>query len=131
MVSKLNSNKIKLGEQNSYRELKVWKKSMKLVSMVYELCEFFPESERFGLVSQMKRASVSIPSNIAEGNGRESPRSMIQFLKIARGSLYELETQLLLAIDLKCIKKCDNELSLIIEISKMINALRRSKMSKI
>ena len=116
-----------MGEQNSYRDLTVWKKSMNLVTRVYSLVESFPESEKFGLTSQLKRASISIPSNIAEGNGRESPKSMIQFLKIARGSLFEVETQLLIAVELDFINECKNELGLIIEISKMLNALIRSK----
>jgi len=80
----------------SYKELLVWQKSMMLVSKIYELTRKLPEDERFGLISQMRRSSVSIPSNIAEGWGRLSRKNYIQFLRISRGSLYELETQILI-----------------------------------
>jgi four helix bundle protein len=78
---------------NDYRDLKVWKNSMDLAVDIYDLTKAFPRQEVFGLVSQMRRAAVSIPSNIAEGFGRGQRRSFIQFLRIAQGSLKELETQ--------------------------------------
>jgi len=78
----------------SYKELIVWQKSMTLVKELYKLTESFPENEKFGLTSQMRRASISIPSNIAEGWGRLSRKNYIQFLRISRGSLFELETQI-------------------------------------
>ena len=78
----------------SYKELIVWQKSMTLVKELYKLTESFPENEKFGLTSQMRRASISIPSNIAEGWGRLSRINYIQFLRISRGSLFELETQI-------------------------------------
>ena len=84
----------------SYRDLVVWQKSMRLVADVYRLTPTFPDSERFGLTSQLQRAAVSIPSNIAEGQGRLATKEFRQFLGIARGSLKELETQLLISIDL-------------------------------
>ncbi len=98
---------------------------MTLVKEVYLLTATLPEAEKFGLVSQMRRASVSIPSNIAEGWGRLSRKNYIQFLRIARGSLFELETQLLIIKELNYIKDCEKEKDLIIEISKMLNSLIR------
>ena len=76
----------------SYRDLIVWQKSMNLVTLVYSLTIDFPENEKFGLTSQIKRSAVSIPSNIAEGFGRNTTGELNQFLGIARGSLAELET---------------------------------------
>ena len=107
----------------SYKELVVWQKSMVLVKEIYSLSESFPEYERFGLTNQIRKSSISIPSNIAEGWGRLSRKNYIQFLRISRGSLFELETQILIAIELNYIN--DNEISqnLITEISKMLNSL--------
>ena len=107
----------------SYKELVVWQKSMVLVKEIYSLSESFPEYERFGLTNQIRKSSISIPSNIAEGWGRLSTKKYIQFLRISRGSLFELETQILIAIELNYIN--DNEISqnLITEISKMLNSL--------
>lgn len=85
-----------MSQIKSYKELIVWQKSMVLVSDIYKVSASFPDSEKFGLTSQMRRASVSIPSNIAEGWGRLSRKNYIQFLRISRGSLFELETQLLI-----------------------------------
>ena len=84
----------------SYRDLLAWQKARELVKDVYLLTAAFPVGERFGLVSQMDRAAVSIPSNIAEGYGRATTLDYLHFLRIARGSAYELETQLVLAEDL-------------------------------
>lgn len=83
----------------SYTELEVWKKARELVNSVYELTKKFPKEEVFGITSQIRRSSISIPSNIAEGCGRNSEKETIHFLYIARGSLYELETQLYLSKD--------------------------------
>ena len=80
----------------SYEDLRVWQASIDLVEGVYNLTRAFPDDERFGLVSQLRRAVVSIPSNIAEGWGRGSKQDYIRFLRIARGSLYEVRTQLVL-----------------------------------
>lgn len=98
---------------------------MKLVTMVYELSKTFPDDERFGLTNQMRRCSVSIPSNIAEGWGRLSRKNYIQFLRISRGSLYELETQILITKQLNYINDSESVENLIIEISKMLNSLIR------
>jgi four helix bundle protein len=85
---------------NSYRELQVWRLSMQLTKDVYAVTKNFPSDERFGLISQLRRAAVSIPSNIAEGQARYSQREFLRFLSNARGSLAEVETQLLLSTEL-------------------------------
>ena len=84
----------------SYRDLIAWQRARELVKETYLLTAEFPVGERFGLVSQMDRAAVSVPSNIAEGYGRATTQDYLHFLRIARGSAYELETQLVLAEDL-------------------------------
>jgi four helix bundle protein len=110
---------------NSYRDLIVWQKSMNVVTLVYKLVKQFPDDEKFGLVSQIKRSSVSVPSNIAEGYGRNYTKDYIRFLNIARGSLYEMQTQLQVALNLGFIVEEDlnkiNALSL--EVEKMLNSL--------
>src|ERR1700674_2377427 len=80
----------------SYRDLRVWQNAMKLVISVYQQTRGFPNEERYGLTSQMRRAAVSIPSNIAEGKGRSTDRNRALFFCHARGSLVELETQILI-----------------------------------
>jgi len=82
---------------SSYKELIVWQKSIQLVTDIYKLTKTFPKEELYGLASQMQRAVVSIPSNIAEGNDRNSSKEFSQFLRIARGSLAELETQIIIS----------------------------------
>lgn len=84
----------------TYKELDVWVKSRALVKEIYILTKDFPKDEMYGLTSQMRRSAVSVPSNIAEGIGRQYKKESIQFFHIARGSLYELETQLYIAADL-------------------------------
>jgi four helix bundle protein len=81
----------------SYRDLRVWQESMTLAVECYQLTRAFPKEEMFGLSSQIRRSAASIPANIAEGHGRENTQSFIQYLRIAQGSLKELETHLLLA----------------------------------
>ena len=83
-----------------HKDLEAWKKSIELVTMVYSEVKNFPEDERFGLVSQIKRAAISIPSNIAEGAARFSDKEMLRFLDISLGSLAELETQFIIAENL-------------------------------
>ena len=104
----------------------VWQKSISLVKEVYSFTNSFPEEEIYGLVSQMRRSAVSIPSNIAEGWGRMSRKNYIQFLRTARGSLFELETQMIISAELNFNKNNENIESLIVEISKMLNALIKS-----
>ena len=116
-----------------YRDLIVWQKSIALVKQIYQLTQNFPNDEKFGLVSQMRRAAVSIPSNIAEGQARRTTGDYVRFVSIAEGSLAELDTQLIVAIELSfCTRIQTKEIFLImVEIRKMLNALRRSLMSKI
>ena len=109
----------------SYRDLIVWQKSVKLVTLTYEMIELFPENEKYGLTSQLKRSAISIPSNIAEGYGRNYSKDYSRFLQIARGSLYELQTQMEIAMNLNIIEEQSlapiNDLC--IEIEKMLNSL--------
>jgi four helix bundle protein len=88
-----------LGESavNSYRDLRVWQDSMALAESCYRLTRSFPREETFGLSSQIRRAAASVPTNVAEGHGRENTRTFVQYLRIAQGSLKELEPHLLLA----------------------------------
>ena len=87
-----------------YTELDVWKESRVLVKDIYSITKSFPKEETYGLINQLRRCAVSIPSNIAEGCGRRTAADTIQFLHISRGSLYELETQLYIALDLNYIE---------------------------
>ena len=98
---------------------------MDLVESIYRITEKLPASEQWGLVSQMRRAAVSVPSNIAEGYGRQSSGNYIQFLSISRGSLLELETQIELCIRLKYLTRIDSEkiLNDIMEINKILTSL--------
>jgi four helix bundle protein len=89
-----------MGEIKSYRDLVVWQKSMALVREIYLVSRNFPKEEQFGLTQQLRRAAVSIPSNIAEGNGRGSNSDYVRFLQYSRGSLFETQTQLELCRDL-------------------------------
>jgi len=91
----------------NFKDLIAWQKAMDLVEMVYRLTSAFPADERFGLTSQLRRAAVSVPSNIAEGQGRNSNGDFGRFLTIAYASLRELETQLLIAVRLGYIEKAD------------------------
>lgn len=97
----------------NHKDLEVWKKSMDLVESIYQLTKEFPDTEKFGLTNQIRRAVVSIPSNIAEGAGRKSDKELIQFVHIAIGSLAEVETQYLISLRLKYIVRneiLENEL---------------------
>jgi four helix bundle protein len=85
----------------TYRDLKVWQKAMDLVEQIYTLTKTFPDEERFGLTSQMRRAAVSVPANIAEGYGRKHRGDYLHHLSMARGSLMELETHLMIAVRLR------------------------------
>ena len=106
-----------------YNELDVWVKSRELVTVVYQLTKSFPKDEMFGLTNQMRRCSISVPSNIAEGCGRQTTKDTIHFLYISRGSLYELESQVLVASDLNYITKEDLEVLLekITSCKKLLN----------
>lgn len=112
----------------TFRDLRVWQKAMKLVKDVYETTSDFPEEEKFGLVSQMNRASVSIPSNIAEGFGRRSNKEFKRYLNISSGSLYELQTQIELAYMLNMVeeKAFSDLIEASREVERMLSALIRS-----
>lgn len=109
----------------SYEDLIAWQKAYRLVLEIYRVTRAFPDDERFGLVAQMRRAAVSIPSNIAEGWGRHSTTDYLRFLRIARGSTYELITQCRLAGDLG-FGGCDEVLDAAREVERLINGLIRA-----
>lgn len=110
---------------HSYKDLEVWKRSMGLVEEIYKLTAKFPREEKYNLTSQIRRASVSIPSNIAEGRYRNSKKDFVRFLRIAYGSGAELETQLELAkrlFDIKGLYYTKSD-SLLLEVMKMLNSM--------
>ncbi len=110
-----------------YKDLLVWQKGMVLARLVYKLTVKFPTEERYGLISQMRRAAVSVPSNIAEGQARRGTSEFLQFLSIAEGSLAELDTQLSLSVELGFAQQADVDPALkeIDELQKMLGALKR------
>ncbi len=112
----------------THKDLIVWQKSIVLVKKVYALTQTFPKDEMFGLISQMRRCAVSIPSNIAEGHGRGSEKELVRFLEIALGSTAELETQLIISKELGFVTVEDFETLIreINEIVKMLSALNRN-----
>ena len=112
----------------SFRDLVVWQKAMLLVESVYSLTRQFPEDEKFGLTSQIRRAAVSIPSNIAEGQGRYHTSDYIRFLTIARGSLHEVDTQFEIALRLGFLSPNDAQevISLLHETGRLLNGLIQS-----
>ena len=114
------------GKIKSYKDLVVWQKGIELVKEIYLLTGPFPSGEKFGLSSQLRRAAVSVPSNIAEGQARKSSAEFNRFLSISQGSLAELETQLIISTELKF---CDNQeinatLEKIYELQKMLYSLQ-------
>ncbi|MBW3636386.1 MAG: four helix bundle protein, partial [Armatimonadetes bacterium] len=117
----------------NYRDLTVWQKAMDLVVSCYALTHNFPKAELYGLSNQLQRAAVSVPSNIAEGSERQSPREFARFLAIASGSLAELETQIEIAIRLGYIETAETSVAFeqAVEIGKMLNSLRRVQLQKI
>ena len=118
---------------HNFKELKIWQNSKDLVINVYRKTENFPKEETFGLTNQIRRSAVSIPSNIAEGCGRNSDKDLIRFLDIANGSSFELETQLIIAHELNFLDKenfenLDEKLS---EIQRMIYGFRNNLINKL
>jgi four helix bundle protein len=111
----------------SYKDLIVWQKGISLAKLMYNLTRRFPSDEKFGIVAQMRRAAISIPSNIAEGQARHTMGEFIQFSSHAEGSVAELHTQLILSVELNFCSSAAAEpgFGLISEIRRMLNALRR------
>ena len=112
----------------TFHDLVAWQKAMELVVEIYKATSIFPKDELYGLTSQLRRAGVSVPSNIAEGQGRNSPREFAQFLSIAYGSLCEIETQLLIANQLNYLP--DSQLHALVirvnEVARLVNGLSNS-----
>src|SRR5271169_3937830 len=121
----MESNQRKI---SSYRDLVVWQKSVELVTAVYTVTSSFPRQEVFGLTSQLRRCAVSVPSNIAEGQGRATKGEFVQFLSHARGSLFELETQVLIAGELGYLpSECQGRLGeKVQEVARILNGLLTS-----
>ncbi len=122
-----------MGIEYSFEKLNVWKEAKKLVVDVYKLLDNFPKFENYALCDQIRRAIVSVPSNVAEGSGRISLKEQIHFIEIAYGSLMEVYNQLLIAIDLSYITKESVELIKpnIDGVAKMLNGLRNSYVVKL
>ncbi len=122
-----------IGIEYSFQKLKVWQEAKKLVVDVYNLLDSFPQFEKYALCDQIRRAIVSVPSNIAEGSGRKSLKEQIHFLEISYGSLMEAYNQLLIAVDLTYISKESVEaIKLSIDgVAKMINGLSKSYSDKL
>jgi len=114
--------------QHNFRDLDVWKKSISFVRKIYLLTKSFPSSELYGIVSQMQRAAVSIPSNIAEGAGRDSNAEFSRFVSISEGSAYEIETQIIIAYEIEYITESEynNLLHDVRELQRMLSGLKRS-----
>jgi four helix bundle protein len=114
-------------EYKKYTELNVWIEARKLVSIIYTITKTYPKEEQFGLTNQMRRCAISIPSNIAEGCGRNHKKDSLQFFFIARGSLYEIETQLYLSSDLNYINsdQLDEVLVQLEIVRKLLNGFIR------
>ena len=112
---------------HNFRELVAWQKAMQLTKDVYTVTQSFPAEERFALTSQIQRAAVSIPSNIAEGAGRPTQKELVHFLSFSLGSAYELETELLLAESLGYISAIQSEQlnTAIVEVQKLVYSLMR------
>lgn len=113
----------------TFRELIIWEKSMTLVTSIYIITKSFPKDEMFGLTSQLRRCSVSIPSNIAEGFGRNSDTEFSRFLTIANGSLYELQTQLQVALNVGYLQ--ENDFNVIYGESRELEAILASFSKKV
>lgn len=111
---------------HDYKKLLLWNKSIEFVSDIYKTTSHFPSNEKFNLISQINRASVAIPSNIAEGAGRNSNKEFVQFLAIAHGSTYEVETQLMISKNLGYLKEVELQILLeqLYEIQKMSFSLQ-------
>jgi len=108
-----------------HEKLDAWRQAMQLVRSIYTLTQAFPKDEVFGLVAQMRRAAVSIPSNIAEGSARSSRRELAQFLNVAKGSLSELDTQLLISVDLGYLNAQHEVFQLLERVARLVTGFHR------
>jgi len=126
------SNNLKIINMHNFKELIVWQKSKDLVKDIYKLTQKFPIDERFGLTQQIRRAAVSIPSNIAEGSGRRTNNDFLHFIDIANGSAFEVETQLYLALDLEYISQSEFEdvAAKLLDVERLIYNFRKSLSNK-
>ena len=111
-----------------HESLQAWKEAMRLVRIIYDLTNAFPREEIFGLIAQMRRAAVSVPSNLAEGAARSSRKEFSQFLSVAKGSLSELETQLLICADLGYLDRGNGVFDLAEHVAKLLTGLHRKVM---
>jgi four helix bundle protein len=111
-----------------HESLQAWKEAMRLVRTIYDLTKTFPREEIYGLVAQMRRAAVSVPSNLAEGAARSSRKEFSQFLSVAKGSLSELETQLLISVDPGYLDKGNGVFDLTGQVAKLLAGLHRKAM---
>ena len=116
-----------MSDYKKYTDLDVWKQARQLVAAIYAISTTFPKDEQFGLTNQLRRSAISIPSNIAEGCGRNHKKDSIQFFYISRGSLYEAETQLYVSFDLKYLLESDlnTTLTKLETVRKLLNGLIR------
>ena len=117
----------------THKDLRVWQQSIEMVTSIYKMTKDFPKDEIFGLISQMRRAAVSVPSNIAEGYARGSEKEKLHFLRISSGSMSEIETQLMLSLNLGYIgqETCDELSEQITSVWKQLNALITSVKKKL
>lgn len=115
----------------SHKKLDVWKESINLTTEVYKLTQKFPDNEQYGLSSQIRRSSVSIPSNIAEGCARQTAKETVQFLHIGLGSIAELETQLIIANELNYVDNLDELFNKLILVRKLIVGLIKYYRAKV
>ena len=109
----------------SFKDLIVWQKGIELVNEIYKVTKHFPKEELYGLISQIRRAAISVPTNVAEGWGRGTTKNYIQFLEISRGSLYELNTLIIISTNQEYLssEKCSEIESTINEIGRILNAI--------
>ncbi len=117
----------------NFKDLLSWQKAMDIVANVYGLVKLFPAEERYALTDQLRRAAISIPSNIAEGQGRNSEKEFVHFLGIAIGSAAEVETQLLAAVRIGYLEECQIQetVSLIYDVIRLIKGLQQKLLAKI
>jgi four helix bundle protein len=115
-----------MAKVRTFRELVAWQKAMTLAKFIYRATTQMPREEQFGLTNQMRRAAVSVPSNIAEGFGRQSRLDLIKFLRVARGSLNELSTQIELALELNMLRANQEIAETILEVDRVLQGLIRS-----